>query len=107
MHPWLSKFHDLEAAGALWCYCRASAAQISGDALGDEVADKPLERHPPGRSGRARHGDGAVGPVQPPHHSKPQLEIARESLERRELIITTTEETDGRPRLVSIAKKAN
>ena len=99
------ELHHLEAAWALWCYCRASAAHIFGDALGDEVADKLLTGiRQAGEAGL--DGTGQSG-LFSRHITKRQLEIARESLERRELIITTTEETDGRPRLVSIAKKAN
>lgn len=32
----------LEAAAAVWSYCRASARQIFGDAIGDEIADRIL-----------------------------------------------------------------
>lgn len=33
----------LEAAWALWCYCRASAGHIFGQRLGDEVGDPLLD----------------------------------------------------------------
>jgi hypothetical protein len=93
-------FH-LEAALAVWRYCEASALYLFGDALGDPIADRLLE---------ALHGAGAEGldstaqhAVFGRHVSATRLAQARAELERRALITTTTEETGGRPRLVSRA----
>ena len=91
----------LEAAWALWCYCRASAAHVFGDTLGDDVADKLLggirAAGEAGLDGRAQRD------LFSRHVSKRQLEIARESLERRGLIEIREEATGGRPRVVCIA----
>ncbi|MGI8752100.1 MAG: DUF3987 domain-containing protein [Acidimicrobiales bacterium] len=89
----------VNAAYALWTYCRASAGYIFGDRLGDEVAEKLL-------AAISEHGaEGLDGTGQRDalgrHQTGRRLEVARDLLERRGLIVTTSEATEGRPRLVS------
>jgi hypothetical protein len=87
----------LEAAWAVWQYCRQSAAHIFGDAVGDEHADKLL------RAIREAGAAGLDGTAQIDlfnrHLGRRPLEQLRVRLGRR--IDTRTEETGGRPRLVS------
>jgi hypothetical protein len=56
--PAVDKRH-IEAAEALWSYCRASAQAIFGDTLGDANADRLLEAlrvaGPAGLDGRTQH----------------------------------------------------
>jgi hypothetical protein len=91
------------AAFAVWSYCRASAAFIWGDSLGNPLADKLLQSlrdsGPEGLSGRQL--DRAVGG----HASKSELDAARETLIRRGLVLTYTEETGGRPVTVTVARE--
>jgi hypothetical protein len=91
----------LEAALAVWRYCSQSASHVFGDALGDEVADRLLE------AVRAAGEQGLDGTEQRDlfsrHAGGKRLEMARALLEGRGLIVTETEETSGRPRLVSRA----
>lgn len=93
----------LGAAWAMWSYCRDSAAYIFGDAIGDEVADKLLgairRAGPAGLDGRGQ--SSAFGR----HLTAAQLDHARQVLEQRDLIITTTEATAGRSRLISRANR--
>jgi len=89
----------LEAAYALWRYCRASARYIFRDALGDEIADK-LEAAiraagPAGLDAAGQHDTFGR------HLDAKRLELARGELERAGRIVTASEETGGRPRLVS------
>ena len=89
----------IDAAAAVWAYCRASAACIFGDALGDEVADRLLAAlHQAGKAGLdgtqqrdlfARHVGGE------------RLDRARELLESRGLALTRPEATGGRPKKVT------
>lgn len=89
----------VEAAWALWRYCRASAAFIFGDALGDEVADKLL------RAIRQAGVAGLDGTQQRDlfgrHESAKRLEAVRRRLEKEGRIVTMSETTGGRSRLVS------
>jgi hypothetical protein len=91
----------LKAALAVWRYCEQSAAHVFGDALGDEVADRLLE------AVRATGEQGLDGTEQRDlfsrHAGGKRLEMARALLESKGLIVTETEETGGRPRLVSRA----
>lgn len=91
----------LEAALAVWRYCEASAAYVFGTALGDEIADRLLAAI------RAAGADGldttAQHRVFGGHLPTARLAHARAELEARDLIVTTQEETAGRPRLVSRA----
>ncbi len=91
----------LEAAWAVWQYCRASAAYIFGDSLGDEVADRLLRALR--EAGTAGLDLTAQSAVFGRNQSKDRLAGARALLERRGLAITRTEQTDGRPRCVTYA----
>lgn len=89
----------LTAAWALWSCSRDSAAHIFGDAIGDEVADKLLGAI------RGAGFDGLDGTGQSAalgrHASAAQLDTARQLLEERGLVATTTEATAGRSRIVT------
>jgi len=91
----------LQAALAVWRYAEASAIAIFGDALGDPVADRLLAAlREAGEAGL----DGTEQRDLFGRHAKAdQLERARAELERRGLVVTTSEETGGRPRLVTRA----
>jgi hypothetical protein len=92
----------IEAALAVWSYCEASALAIFGDALGDPIADRLLVA-------LREAADGLDGTAQSAlfgrHASATRLAMARALLEGKGLIVTETEETGGRPRLVSRAVK--
>jgi hypothetical protein len=91
----------VEAAWALWSYCRASAEFIFGDVTGDEIADRLLAEL------RRVGADGLDGTQQRDlfarHVSAARLTRAREQLERAGLAETVTIPTGGRPRLVTVA----
>jgi hypothetical protein len=96
------KVCHVEAAYALWSYCRASAEWIWGDAIGDQQADKLL------RAIRAARHDGLDGTEQSDlfgrNVSAGKLEQLRQRLGFR--INTITEPSGGkggRPRIVSYA----
>lgn len=94
----------LEAAWAVWCYCRDSAAYIFGDSLGDEVADRLL-------SALRDAGEAGLDGTQQRdlfarHVSGQRLAVARELLEARSLATTRTEQTGGRPRSVTYLRVA-
>jgi hypothetical protein len=93
----------IQAALAVWSYCEASALAIFGDALGDPVADRLLvELRKAGKEGL----DGtAQSGLFGRHASATRLALARTLLEGKGLIVTSSEETGGRPRLVSRAVK--
>jgi hypothetical protein len=97
----------LDAAFAVWSYCRASAAYIFGDSLGDEVADRLLTAlHQAGEAGL----DGTQQrDLFARHVSGQRLEVGRDLLEARGLARTVTEQTGGRPRTItySVATKAS
>jgi Protein of unknown function (DUF3987) len=89
----------IDAAAALWDYCRASAQTIFGETLGDPVADRLLEAlkvaSPAGLDFNQQ-----VDLFQR-HVGKTQLDATRALLESKGLIITVEEPTGGRPRKVS------
>jgi hypothetical protein len=91
----------IEAALAVWRYCEASATAIFGSLLGDPIADRLLEAL------RAAGGGGLDGAAQHAvfgrHVTASRLAQARALLEGKGLIVTGSEETGGRPRLVSRA----
>ncbi len=93
----------LEAAHALWRYCRASAEYIFGNSIGDEVADRLLNAL------RAAGPEGLTGSEQSAvfgrHVSASQLEAARDLLGRKRLAVTVTEDTGGRPRVRTTATR--
>jgi hypothetical protein len=97
----LIEVEHLEAALAVWTYCEASAYLIFGDATGDPVADTLLvalrEASEHGLDGTQQHR------VFGGHVSATRLALARTLLEGKRLIVTSQEDTGGRPRLVSRA----
>jgi hypothetical protein len=97
----LIEVKHLEAALAVWSYCEASTYLIFGDATGDPVADTLLAEV------RKAGEQGLDGTEQRDlfsrHVSAARLALARSLLEGKGLIVTTQEETRGRPRLVSRA----
>jgi hypothetical protein len=94
------KAEHIQAALAVWSYCEASALAIFGDALGDPIADRllaALREAPDGLDGTAQ--SALFGR----HASAARLALARAALEGKGLIVTSSEETGGRPRIVSRA----
>ncbi len=91
----------LDAAFAVWSYCRESARIIFGDSLGNPIADRLL------RAIRGEGVDGLTGTEQSQalggHASKGELAAARDELERRGLAMTRMERTDGRSVTVTVA----
>jgi hypothetical protein len=91
----------IQAALAVWSYCEASALAIFGDALGDPIADRLLTAL------RDAGEDGLDGTAQSAlfgrHASGAQLTRARSLLKGKGLIVTSSEGTGGRPRLVTRA----
>jgi Protein of unknown function (DUF3987) len=89
----------LEAALAVWRYCEQSALLIFGDSTGDPIADKLLakirEVYPAGLDGTEQRD------LFQRHVSATRLELARKTLAARGLIVTETEQTGGRPRVIS------
>jgi hypothetical protein len=99
------EFRHLEAAWAMWSYCRASAAYIFGGILGNERADRLLKAL--GDAGP----DGLDGTEQRDvfnrHASGEELEATRQYLHRHDLIVTRNDVPSGRggrPGLRSWAK---
>ncbi len=88
----------VRAAWAAWSYCRASAAYIFGESLGDLIADTLL------RALRTAGTAGLDGTAQRDlfsrNASRTQLENARALLIGRGLAVTETTETGGRPRSI-------
>jgi hypothetical protein len=91
----------VEAALAVWRFCETSAYLIFGDSLGDPVADQLLTALR--EAGADSLDSTAQSAVFGRHVKAERLAQARAELERRGLIVTTQEETGGRPRLVSKA----
>jgi hypothetical protein len=89
----------LEAAWAVWQYCRASAEFVFGDTLGDPDADKL--RDAICRAGAAGLDGTAQSRVFNGHYGAKCMEQIRGRLYRANLIVTVVEDTGGRPRLVS------
>ena len=91
----------IDAASAVWDYCRASAETIFGDALGDPVADKLLRAIRAagdyGLDGREQH-QALAG-----HASAAQMKVALDSLVSKGRVLIRTEESGGRPRRVAVA----
>jgi hypothetical protein len=86
----------LEAAWALWSYCRRSLDYVFGDKLGDDVADRLLEGlravFPAGLERDAQHR--LLGR----HISAGRLSVANDLLVRLRLAELKEEKTGGRPR---------
>ena len=91
----------VRAADALWNYAEATLRFVFGETLGDDVADRLLAAiRKAGAVGLDRQAQRDVFGRNVP---APRLALAREHLERRGLVVTTTEETGGRPRTVTRA----
>lgn len=88
----------IDAAYALWRYCRTTAERIWGKAIGDPAADKLLDAL---RKARRLTGDeqhGALG-----RHAKgEELTRARRLLVTNGLAVEETESTGGRPAQVLV-----
>jgi Protein of unknown function (DUF3987) len=91
----------VEAAWAVWSYCRASAAYIFGDSLGNPEADKLLaalhDAGPEGLSGRD------IDRVFGGHLRKPAQDAVIATLVKRGLAATYTKDTGGRPLAILVA----
>jgi len=91
----------LEAAWAVWQYCRDSAAYVFGDAIGDEDADKLWaairKAGPDGLDSTAQNA------VFSGHLKTKRLTGLRQRLQELGKIVTIEEDTGGRPRTVSYA----
>lgn len=86
----------VNAAYALWRYCRATAAQLFGDKTGDRDADRLLARlRDAADAGLDRTAQSAVFHR---NRTRDQLDRIRELLAGRRLAVEVTEETDGPPR---------
>jgi hypothetical protein len=94
----------IRAAWALWRYCRASAAHIFGESIGDPIADALL------RAVRAAKGSGLTKSAQSAvfsgHADRRQLDRARSVLIDAGLAETVIVETDGRPASILVARYA-
>ncbi len=90
----------LEAAWSVWEYCRQSAAYIFGDLSGNPVADKiKAALDAAGAAGLDGRGlDRACAG----HATAGELRAALDYLDRKGLIATREEKTDGRPRKVTV-----
>lgn len=88
----------VEAAWAVWRYCRASAAHIFGGRTGDDVADRLLDEveatFPGGLDRVAQHA------LFGRNFGARRLEVARDRLFRLGLAEEVEERTNGRPRVV-------
>ncbi len=94
----------IRAAHAVWQYAEGTLRYVFGDTLGDEVADRLLAAvRDAGDEGLDRQAQRDVFGRNVP---APRLALARETLERRGLVVTTTEETGGRPRTVTRALRS-
>lgn len=91
----------IEAARAVWAYCRTSAAFIFGDRLGNPLAEKVLAlvRHA-GTCGLTRT---ELGRALAGHYSARSIDQALESLAARGLVSLVSVGTTGRPRTVILA----
>lgn len=95
----------LEAALAVWRYCRASAALIFGELTGDPLADRILAELR--SSGRAELSRTDLRDLFDRHASRERIEQAVSKLVSSGLAIEATEPTRGRPRvLLRLATKA-
>jgi len=91
----------VQAASAVWDYSAATVAWVYGDTVGDEVADRLLAAIR--KAGDAGLDREAQRDVFGRHVPATRVGLAREHLERKGLVVTTTEDTGGRPRTVTRA----
>jgi hypothetical protein len=88
----------VRAAWAAWSYCRASAAYVFGESLGDLIADTLLRALR--SAGRAGMNGTAQRDLFSRHATRTQLDNARELLISRGLAMSETVETGGRPQVI-------
>ena len=92
----------LDAAWAVWQYCRASVSSLFGERTGDVVADKLLDAArragPDGLTADEQHG--ALGR----HISADRIKMAVELLIANRLATVQQIETGGRPARVLVAQ---
>jgi hypothetical protein len=88
----------LQAAEAVWNYAEATVTMIYGESSGDEVVDKLLAAIRNADDGLDRQ---AQRDVFSRNVDADRLALARQWLERKGLVVTTEEETGGRPRHVT------
>jgi hypothetical protein len=91
----------VEAAYAVWQYCRDSARIIFGDSLGNPIADRLLaaiRRAGPDGLSATEQSRALSG-----HANKGQILAARQELERRRLVVSRVEPTKGAPVTISAA----
>jgi hypothetical protein len=91
----------VEAAYAVWDYCQQSAAIIWGQVTGDTVADRLHEALV--AAGRRGLDGTAQRNLFSGHVAADRLDRARQQLEWRGLARTVTEQTGGRPRVITYA----
>lgn len=91
----------LRAARAVWAYSEGTVAYVYGDAMGDDVADRMLTEL---RRAGAQGIDGAgMSAVFGRHVTAKRLDLARQRLVARGLAHVITEQTGGRPRVLTYA----
>ena len=96
--PTIEKAH-IEAAKAVWDYSEATLQWVFGDTLGDDVADRLLAAiRNAGHDGLDLQAQSAVFGR---NLAAARLNLSRQALERKGLVVTTTEDTGGRPRTVT------
>lgn len=93
----------LEAAWAVWSYCRDSARWLFGNSLGDPVADRIAAALVTTPEGLDRT---ALRDLFNRHESAKRIEHALELLQLRGLVKVVTEPTEGRPREVAMPTAA-
>lgn len=93
----------IAAAAALWAYCRASARYIFGDAEGDANTQKLLDAI------RLAGPDGLDATTQSTLFNRnltaKHIQVLRTTLEQAGKIVTITQDTGGRPKLISYHPK--
>jgi len=94
----------VRAAEAVWDYSAATLAYVFGDSLGDDIADRLLAAlRQAGDEGLDRQAQRDVFGRNVP---AARLDVARETLHRKGLVVTAAEDTGGRPRTVTRALRS-
>jgi hypothetical protein len=89
----------LQAAYAVWCYCRDSARWLFGNSFGDPVADRVAQALAGSPTGLTRTD---ISNLFARHESSGRIEAAVELLEVRGFVKRVEEATGGRPREVIV-----